>query len=79
MTIAPGRFRRSYERSSGAVIDQAELAWHQAVLCLRALVEMSGWAHAGQEGAHRGHPWLVSGSAFAARLTAVTGVAVSWR
>jgi aminoglycoside phosphotransferase (APT) family kinase protein len=74
-----GRFCRSYERSSGIVIDQAELAWHQAVLCLRALVEMSGWTHAGQEGAHRDHPWLASGSAFAARLSAATGVAVIWR
>jgi aminoglycoside phosphotransferase (APT) family kinase protein len=70
------RFRRSYERNSGVVIDQAELAWYQAVLCLRALVEISGWTHAGQESAHRGHPWLASGSAFAARLTAATGVAV---
>ena len=74
-----GGFRRSYERSSGVVIDQAELAWHQAVLCLRALVEMSGWTHTGQEDAHRGHPWLASGSAFAARLAAATGVAVIWR
>jgi aminoglycoside phosphotransferase (APT) family kinase protein len=74
-----GRFRRSYERSSGVVIDQADLAWHQAVLCLRALVEMSGWTYAGQEDAHRGHPWLASGSTFAARLTAATGVAVIWR
>jgi aminoglycoside phosphotransferase (APT) family kinase protein len=74
-----GRFLRSYQRSSGVVIDQAELAWHQTVLCLRALVEMSGWTHAGQEGSHAGHPWLASGSAFAARLTAATGVAVRWR
>jgi aminoglycoside phosphotransferase (APT) family kinase protein len=73
------RFRRSYERGSGVVIDQTELAWHQAVLCLRALVEMSGWTHAGQEDAHRDHPWLASGSGFAARLTAATGVAVTWR
>jgi aminoglycoside phosphotransferase (APT) family kinase protein len=73
------RFLRSYQRSSGAVIDQAELAWHQTVMCLRALVEMSGWTHAGQEGAHGGHPWLASGSVFAARLTAATGVAVRWR
>jgi len=74
-----GRFRRCYQRSSGVVIDQADLAWHQAVLCLRALVEMSGWTHAGQQGDHGGHPWLTSGPAFAARLTAVTGVAVTWR
>jgi hypothetical protein len=74
-----GRFLRDYQRSSGVVIDQAELAWHQVVLCLRALVEMSGWTHAGQEGSHGDHPWLASGSAFAARLTAATGVAVRWR
>lgn len=74
-----GRFLRSYQRSSGVVLDQAELAWQQAVLSLRALVEMSGWAHAGQEGSHSGHPWLASGPAFAARLTAATGVAVRWR
>jgi len=71
-----GRFLRSYQRSSGVAIDQAELAWHQAVLSLRALVEMSGWTHAGQEGSHGDHPWLASGPAFAARLTAATGVAV---
>jgi aminoglycoside phosphotransferase (APT) family kinase protein len=74
-----GRFRRSYQRTAGVVLDQAELAWHQAVVCLRALVEMSGWTHAGQEGAHGGHPWLASRSAFAACLTAATGVAVIWR
>jgi aminoglycoside phosphotransferase (APT) family kinase protein len=74
-----GRFLRSYQRSSGVVIDQAELAWHQTAMCLRALVEMSGWTHAGQEGAHAGHPWLASGSAFAARVTATTGVAIRWR
>jgi aminoglycoside phosphotransferase (APT) family kinase protein len=74
-----GRFLRSYQRSSGVVAEKAELGWHQAVLGLRALVEMSGWTHAGQEGAHGGHPWLASGSAFAARVTAATGVAVRWR
>jgi aminoglycoside phosphotransferase (APT) family kinase protein len=74
-----GRFLRSYERSAGVVIDQEELAWHQAVVRLRALVEMSGWTHAGHQGAHGGHPWLASGPAFAARLTAATGVAVTWR
>jgi len=71
-----GRFRRGYQRSCGVVIDQAELAWHQAVLCLRALVEMSGWTHAGEEAAHSDHPWLASGPGFGDRLTALTGVAV---
>jgi aminoglycoside phosphotransferase (APT) family kinase protein len=74
-----GRFVRSYQRSSGVLLEQAELAWYQAVACLRALVEMAGWTHAGQPSAHAGHPWLASRSAFAVRLTAVTGVAVSWR
>jgi aminoglycoside phosphotransferase (APT) family kinase protein len=73
------RFVRSYERSAGVVLDQGELAWHQAAMCLRALVEMSGWTHAGQQAAHGGHPWLASGPAFAARLTATTGVAVAYR
>jgi aminoglycoside phosphotransferase (APT) family kinase protein len=70
------RFVRSYQREAGVVIDPADLAWYQAVVCLRALVEVAGWRHAAQEAAHRGHPWLTSGPAFAARLTAVTGVAV---
>jgi aminoglycoside phosphotransferase (APT) family kinase protein len=74
------RFLGSYERSAGVVVDREELAWHQAAMCLRALVEMSGWTHAGQQGgSHDDHPWLASGPAFAARLTAATGVAVICR
>jgi hypothetical protein len=42
------RIVRGYQRRFGVVIDQAELAWYQAVACLRALVEMAGWTHAGQ-------------------------------
>jgi aminoglycoside phosphotransferase (APT) family kinase protein len=71
-----GRFVRSYQASTGVVIDEAELARHQAVVCLRALVEVSGWIHSGQHDAHAGHPWLTTGPALAARLTATTGVAV---
>ena len=71
-----GRFVRSYQASTGVVIDEAELARHQAVVCLRALVEVSGWIHSGQHDAHTGHPWLTTGPALAARLTATTGVAV---
>ena len=70
------RFVRSYQASTGVVIDEAELARHQAVVCLRALVEVSGWIHSGQHDAHTGHPWLTTGPALAARLTATTGVAV---
>jgi aminoglycoside phosphotransferase (APT) family kinase protein len=71
-----GRFVRSYQASTGVVIDEAELARHQAVVCLRALVEVSGWIHSGQHDAHTGHPWITTGPALAARLTAITGVAV---
>lgn len=74
-----GRFVRSYQRSTGVVLDRADLAWHQAAACLRALVEVSGWVHSGQQDAHAGHPWLATGQAFAARLTAATGVAVRSR
>jgi aminoglycoside phosphotransferase (APT) family kinase protein len=73
------RFVRSYQRSTGVVIDPADLAWHQAVACLRALVQVSGWVHSGQQDAHPGHPWLATGPAFAARLTAATGGAVRSR
>jgi aminoglycoside phosphotransferase (APT) family kinase protein len=74
------RFLGSYERSAGVLVDREELAWHQAAMCLHALVEMSGWTHAGQQGGgHGDHPWLASGPAFAARLTAATGVAVTYR
>ena len=71
-----GRFVRSYQASTGVVIDEAELARHQAVVCLRALVEVSGWIHSGQHDAHTGHPWITTGPALADRLTAITGVAV---
>ena len=71
-----GRFIASYQRSAGVVIDPAELAWYQAAVSLRALVEMSGWTHSGQHDAHAGHPWLTCAPAFAARVTATTGVTV---
>jgi aminoglycoside phosphotransferase (APT) family kinase protein len=71
-----GRFVRIYQRSTGIVIDRAELAWYQEVVYLRALVEVAEWMDSGQQDAHAGHPWLTSGPAFAARLTAATGVTV---
>jgi aminoglycoside phosphotransferase (APT) family kinase protein len=67
------RFVRGYQRRAATKVDPGELRWHQAVVCLRALVEMAGWAHDGTVGAHAGHPWLSSGPAFARRLTALTG------
>ena len=71
-----GRFIASYQRNADVVIDPAELAWYQAAVSLRALVEMSGWTHSGQQAAHAGHPWLTCAPAFAARVTAATGVTV---
>jgi hypothetical protein len=59
--------------------DLAELTAHQAVACLRALVEVAGWDHQGVAAAHVGHPWLVSGPAFARRLAALTRTPVRAR
>jgi aminoglycoside phosphotransferase (APT) family kinase protein len=70
------RFRRGYQRSTGIVIDNADLAWHQAAVCLRSLVEVAGWTHSGQRDEHPGHPWITAGPALAARLAAATGVPV---
>jgi aminoglycoside phosphotransferase (APT) family kinase protein len=67
------RFTRSYRRRTGAVIEPGALRYYQAVTCLRALVEVAGWVHAGVADQRDGHPWLVCGPAFAARLTALTG------
>jgi len=55
------------------------LEWHQALICLRALVEVAGWAAAGTIGERGGHPWVLAGDAFAARLGKRTGIAVSPR
>jgi aminoglycoside phosphotransferase (APT) family kinase protein len=69
------RFVQAYERAAGP-IDDDTLAWYQAIACLRALVEVAGWVAVGGLDAHVGHPWLVAGDAFAARLSQRTGVAV---
>jgi aminoglycoside phosphotransferase (APT) family kinase protein len=71
------RFVRGYQRRTGTAVDPAELRWHQALVCLRALVEVAGWVHAGTAGARAGHPWLSSRPAFARRLTSLTGVHVA--
>ncbi len=42
------------------------------VVCLRALVEVAGWDEPERE-RRSGHPWLVSGPAFASRLSKLTG------
>jgi aminoglycoside phosphotransferase (APT) family kinase protein len=67
------RFIRRYQRHSGRTFDQASLRWHQAVVCLRALVEVAGWKPDELE-SRAGHPWVLSGANFAARLSQLTGV-----
>jgi aminoglycoside phosphotransferase (APT) family kinase protein len=73
------RFIRRYQHHAGATVGLQALQWHQGLVCLRALTEVSGWASEGHEHAHAGHPWLLLGPAFAARLTATTGVRVEAR
>ena len=70
------RFVRAYERSAGRRIDPGALAWHQAVVCARALVEVAGWVAAGTIDGRDGHPWVIAGQAFASRLGDLTGVPV---
>jgi hypothetical protein len=59
------------------VMDPTVLGWYQAAVRLRALLEVSAWTHSGQQDSRGGHPWQASAPAFAARLTAVTGVRVN--
>jgi aminoglycoside phosphotransferase (APT) family kinase protein len=73
------RFIRGYQRQTTTTIEPGELRWHQAVICLRALTEVASWVHQGTAGPHTGHPWLVSGPAFARRLATLTGAPVRAR
>jgi aminoglycoside phosphotransferase (APT) family kinase protein len=70
------RFIRRYERNAQVTVAPAELAWHRAVVCLRALTEVASWVHHGVVADHESHPWLVIGQVTAARLSAVTGIEV---
>ena len=69
------RFVRRYRHHSGVTIHQGSLRWHQAVVCLRALVEVAGW-DARELGTRANHPWLLSGPNFASRVSEFTGVTV---
>ena len=71
------RFHRAYQHRSGTELDRQSLAWHEGVVCLRALVEVAGWAESGLTSDRRGHPWLVCGPRFATRLSGLTGVRVT--
>jgi aminoglycoside phosphotransferase (APT) family kinase protein len=70
------RFVRAYIRASGRAVDPSSLAWHQGVVCVRALVEVAGWVGAGTIAGRGGHPWVIAGDAFAFRLNKLTGVVV---
>jgi aminoglycoside phosphotransferase (APT) family kinase protein len=73
------RFISRYAMESGVMISRGDVRWHQGVVCLRALIEVAGWAQEGVLGARAGHPWLVLGPSFAKRLGALTGSAVELR
>lgn len=73
------RFVSAYERATGRPVDAVSLAWHQGVVCVRALVEVAGWVAAGTIEGRDGHPWVIAGHAFAARLHDLTGVEVTSR
>jgi hypothetical protein len=73
------RFVRGYQGQAAAGFQSGEVRWHQAVVCLRALVEVASWVHEGTDGAHAGHPWLINGPVFARRLARLTGVQVRAR
>jgi aminoglycoside phosphotransferase (APT) family kinase protein len=73
------RFVRDYQRQAAVTVEPAEVRWHQAVVCLRALTEVASWVHEGAADAHAGHPWLINGPVFARRLTSLTGAPVRAR
>ena len=73
------RFVRGYQHQAATTIQAGELRWYQAAHCLRALVEVASWVHLGVADTRAGHPWLVSGSAFAGRLATLTGIPVRAR
>jgi aminoglycoside phosphotransferase (APT) family kinase protein len=73
------RFIRAYESASGVSVDPGALEWHQALICVRALLEVASWSTAGTIHERRGHPWVIGADAFAARLRRLTRVRVEPR
>ena len=73
------RFVRGYRRQAAVTVEPAEVRWHQAVVCLRALTEVASWVHEGAADARAGHPWLINGPVFARRLVRLTGAPVRAR
>lgn len=74
--LLAARFKRRYQAYSGVTVAADEIAWHQAVVCLRALTEAASWAADGTIDDRAGHPWLVCGPELAAHLARVTGAPV---
>lgn len=70
------RFVRCYQERAGVTFAADLIAWHRAVVCLRALTEVAGWVHDDAVDEHASHPWLMIGPAAAAWIGAVTGVPV---
>jgi len=66
------RFVDNYQRAASVTIDGRDLELLQAVVCLRALVEVAFWVEAGTLAESVGHPWVTNGPVFAARLSRAT-------
>jgi aminoglycoside phosphotransferase (APT) family kinase protein len=64
---------RHHAPDAGPSLSADVLDWYTAVHCLRALVELGGWIHAGTADDRAGHPWLVMAPQMAVRLGAVVG------
>jgi aminoglycoside phosphotransferase (APT) family kinase protein len=67
------RFVRRYERYAAHRIEDLDIVWYQALVALRALVEVAQWEHDHVVAERAGHPWLLMRDAFAARLSSTTG------
>jgi aminoglycoside phosphotransferase (APT) family kinase protein len=66
----------SYRRAASVTIDPRALKLLQAVVCLRALVEVAFWVEDGTVAERTGHPWLTNCRVFAGRLSRATGTEV---
>ncbi|HEX2322046.1 MAG TPA: phosphotransferase [Streptosporangiaceae bacterium] len=74
--LLAGQFLRRYQAHAGLKIGRDDLRWHQAIVCLRILVEVAGWVQDGSIEGRSGHPFLICGRAHAVRLASVTGIHV---
>jgi aminoglycoside phosphotransferase (APT) family kinase protein len=70
------RFVKAYEKRAALRIDPDVLAWHQGLICVRALTEVAGWAVAGSLIDRGGHPWVINQEALINRLRTLTGISV---